>query len=601
MTPVIEVTGLTARTGTHRLVDGVDLTVPPGRVTALVGPSGSGKTTTALALLGEAEPGVQLGGTVRVAGRTVVDEDGVTAEAEQVRGGTVAYMPQHPGSALNPARRTGAVLTELARLHQAEPGASRAQRRAAATGQATEALRQAQLPAERGTLRRFAHQFSGGQRQRVALAQVLACDPQVLILDEPGTGLDTVTRMGLARELAALARTGPGILLLSHDHDMVRVLADHVYLLEGGRVTSEGLAETVLPRRTVPVPGARKPVLGKGDEPDAAADGAGPRTGTPPSSSASAEADGSTDSADVAELSDAGDADTASSERSAPSNLSTVPDSAATPATAAATAGLEVRDLNAWLRRGGRSARGDVLRSVSLSLPPGGCTGVAGRSGSGKTTLARCIAGLHERARGDVLLDGETLPVLRRRSQQQKRRVQYVWQEVRGSFDERRTVLDQVARTGIRLRDLAPDAAAAEASGLLDRLGISQAMAGRYPGELSGGELQRAAFARALLAAPDVLVCDEVTTALDSDTTERILTEVARLRESEGTAILWIGHDLSLLRTVADQLVVLEDGAVAEAGDCRALLGNPQSPATRLLLNAEDMTPEPDGELPATV
>ena len=518
--PPVEAVGLTARAGDGRvLVDGVDLVLSAGRITALVGPSGSGKTTTALALLGEAAEGVRLSGRVRVDGTEVVDADGVTAAAHAVRGGTVAYLPQHPGTALNPARRTGPVLTELAALHAPPPagrdrGRGRNLGRAAARVRAREALEQAQLPGDRATARRFPHQFSGGQQQRVALAQVLACGPRAILLDEPGTGLDTVTKAALVRELARLARTGPAVLLLSHDHGLVRALAEEAVLLEDGRVTARGTPDAVLP----PLPAPRLPLPAR--------DGNGP-AGAPV---------------------------------------------------------LEARGLTAWLRRRGHD---DVLRDVSLQLRPGECLGVAGRSGSGKTTLARCLAGLHERRGGVVLLDGTPLPVLRRRDATQKRRVQYVWQEVHGSFDPRRPVLDQVARTAVRLCGLTPVQARERAAALLDELGVPSATAGRLPDGLSGGELQRAAFARAALAGPDVLVCDEVTSALDAEAAGRIVARVASMRREHGTAVLWIGHDLRLLRRVADRILVLDEGRAVDTGECARTLARPGADATRRLLEAE--------------
>ncbi|GAA2067395.1 ABC transporter ATP-binding protein [Streptomyces albiaxialis] len=537
--PLIEARGLTARTADGTvLVDGVGLALLPGRVTALVGPSGSGKTTTALALLGEAGEGVRLSGRVRVDGTEVVGADGATTGAHRVRGGTVAYLPQAPGSALNPARRTGSVLAELAALHalsadgrsgqpgqsgpSGPPARSWRRRRAAARERAREALLQAQLPGDRATLRRFPHQFSGGQQQRVALAQALACGPRALVLDEPGTGLDTVTKAALTRELARLAGTGLALLLLSHDHAMVRALADEAVLLEGGRVTARGTPDAVLP----PLPTPRRPA-----RPD-------PAEGESPSR----------------------------------------------------TPLFEARGLTAWLRRRGHD---DVLHDVSLHLRPGECLGVAGRSGSGKTTLARCLAGLHERRHGDVLLDGEPLPVLRRRDATGKRRVQYVWQEVHGSFDPRRPVLDQVARTAVRLRGLAPGPARERAAALLGELGVQETTAGRLPDGLSGGELQRAAFARAALAGPDVLVCDEITSALDAEVAERILARVERMRREQGTAVLWIGHDLRLLRRAADRILVLDEGRVVETGECAEVLARPDAEATRRLLEAERPGGEP--------
>lgn len=495
----VVVSGLTATAGDGVLVDDVSFEVSPGRITALVGASGSGKTTSALALLGEAGPGVALRGSVVVGGVKVVDTNGPTAAAAQVLGRVVAYMPQHPGSALNPARRIGAGLSELARLHG---------------GDVAEAMRAAQLPGDRPVLKRFPHQFSGGQRQRIALAQALVCGPKVLVLDEPSTGLDSVTRLQLVGELAELAERGLGILLLSHDLDLVRALADHVVVLASGKVQRSGPATTVLPPHEALDPSWARPSL----EPVLAA-----------------------------------------------------------------------HDLRAALRRRGKSP---VLQGINLELARGDCLGIVGRSGSGKTTLARCLAGLHERYAGRLTLSGEPLPVLRKRTPEQVRRVQYVWQEVRGSFDDRRPVLDQVARTAIRLRGLSVADARAEAVDLLAQLGVAESIAVRTAGLLSGGELQRSALARALLAEPEVLICDEITTALDEEGTRKVLDVLGR-RKADGMALLWISHDLGLVATVADHLLVLADGRVVERGDPDTVLAEPADAETRRLLEATLVGREP--------
>ncbi|MGV9451629.1 ABC transporter ATP-binding protein [Streptomyces sp. NPDC003635] len=509
MTALVTVRGLTARAGDTALLDSVDFELHEGHVTALVGPSGSGKTTAALALLGEAGPGVRLSGRVTVGSVTAVDDDGVTRDAAALLGRVIAYMLQHPGSALNPARRTGAVLSELARLHH--PGTP-------PTALVSRALQAAQLPSGGDVERRFPHQFSGGQRQRVALAQTLVCRPRALVLDEPSTGLDTVARMRLAAELAELAREGLAILLLSHDHDLVRALADQVVVLRQGYVLASGTPDEALPTRPAVTTATRHT----------------PRA----------------------------------------------PDA---PGRAPV---LEVRSLSAHLHSRGR---GPVLHAIDFHLPAGACLGVAGLSGSGKTTLARCVAGLHERRRGEVLLDGTALPALRRRTREQKRRVQYVWQEVRSSFDERRTVVEQVARGAVRLRGTAPGAARAEAYGLLDRLGLDGQVVDRRPGGLSGGELQRAALARATIARPDVLICDEITTALDPAATAAVLAELARLRAEYGTALLWVSHDLELLAAVAHHILVLDDGRIVETGAPEQVLREPRAPLTRRLVRAMDL------------
>ena len=490
MNPLVEVRGLSAVAGTAVLVDGIDFEIWPGQVTALVGASGSGKTTSALALLGEHGEGVQLAGEVEVDGVSVLGSQSV-----EVRGRVVAYMPQHPGSALNPARRIGAVLQELSKLHNPREDV------------VPEALRAAQLGDDRGTQRRFPHQFSGGQRQRVALAQALVCRPKVLVLDEPSTGLDSITRLQLVAELSELAEQGLGILLLSHDLDLVRALAQYVVVLEAGRVIAAGGTD-VLPAAT---------------------------------------------------------------------QISSRPGT-----TGAATPLLQAMNLSASLRTRGRDP---ILQEVDLAVPPGGCVGVVGRSGSGKTTLARSLAGLHERRTGRIILSGQELPVLRKRSPEQMRRVQYVWQEVRGSFDERRRVDDQVARTAERLRGLTQSQARAEAVATLARLGVSAMVAARPPSQLSGGELQRAALSRALLAHPDVLICDEITTALDDHGAALVVELLTELKQA-GTALIWISHDLGLVAAVADHVLVLDAGLVVEEGPPAIVMAKPTHETTRRLVRA---------------
>jgi peptide/nickel transport system ATP-binding protein len=444
---------------------------------------------------------------VVVEGVTVVDGNGVTAAATDLKGWVVAYMPQHPGSALNPARRVGATLRELERLHH--PGQAVVQ----------EALRGAQVPGDRATLRRFPHQFSGGQRQRVALAQALTCRPKVLVLDEPSTGLDSITRLQLAGELKELAAAGLGILLLSHDLGLVRELATHVVVLNAGQVIAAGGTEVLPPSWEPQQMGTTQP-------------------GQPL---------------------------------------------------------LQAMNLSASIRPRGRI---QVLHGIDLAVESGRSIGIVGRSGSGKTTLARCLAGLHERSTGQLRLDGEELPVLRKRTREQNRRVQYVWQEVRGSFDERRPVDQQVARTAQRLRGLTQDRAHAEAVATLARLGVSAITAARPPSRLSGGELQRAALARAVLAEPDVLICDEITTALDDAGTALVVDLLTELK-NRGTALVWIGHDLGLVAAVTDHVLVIEDGRIVEQGPPATVMTEPHHELTRRLVSAARLgRPEAPPELP---
>jgi peptide/nickel transport system ATP-binding protein len=241
---------------------------------------------------------------------------------------------------------------------------------------------------------------------------------------------------------------------------------------------------------------------------------------------------------------------------------------------------LEVRDLTAVHDR-----RTTVLRVPRLALRPGECLAVVGRSGSGKTTLARCLAGLHRDHDGEILLDGTPLPrSLRHRNRDRLAAVQYVFQDARAAFDEHRPVLQQVARTAVRLRGTGERAATDEASATLDRLGLAADLTRRRPGELSGGELQRAALARALLARPRVLICDEVTSGLDTVTRRGILDVLAGLvAEGDDLSLVLITHDLDTAR-LAHRIAVLEAGELVEQGAAQRILTQPRHPFTISLM-----------------
>ncbi|WP_117210391.1 ABC transporter ATP-binding protein [Allorhizocola rhizosphaerae] len=466
---MIEVRQLCAYAGETALVREVSFTVGPGRVLALIGESGSGKTTIGLALLGEARPGVRLTGTARVAGR-------------------IGYVQQNPAAALNPARRVGAVLREFARA------AGRPARDAVA-----QALDSARIPLTWRELRRYPHQFSGGQQQRLVLAEALAGGPSALMLDEPTTGLDPLTRDAVIGEIAALARRGLAIVIATHDLGAARRLADDVVVLRDGQVCESGPAARVL---HAPSHAYTRQLLAAEQHPRAGG------------------------------------------------------------SLAAAEPVLEVEGLTAGYRQ-------PVIQDISFAVPGGSRLAVVGASGSGKTTLARCLAGLHEPAAGTIRLRGERLAAhLGGRSLAQRRAIQYVFQDARAAFDPRRTVRDQVARTAIRLRGMASDEARAHADATLGRLGVGSDTASRMPAGLSGGELQRAALARALLAEPEVLVCDEVTSALDTVTRNA---SVALLAGLPGTLVL-ITHDLGLVSAVADTVAVVADGRLTRYGPVDAVL-----------------------------
>ncbi|MFF7309295.1 ATP-binding cassette domain-containing protein [Streptomyces sp. NPDC008137] len=527
---VAEIRDLRVEIAGRAIVDGVDLRVVPGRVTALVGASGSGKTTTGLALLGEYPPGARVTGEVRRSGD-----------------GPVGYVPQHPAAVLNPARRVSALLDDIARAQVRH--LPRAQRATAARERVREALAAAQLPDPEALLRRHPHQLSGGQQQRVVLAQALLLGARVIVADEPTTGQDALTKRGIAGRLTAVAARGIAVVLLSHDLDVVRALADEVLVLRAGRVVESGPAQRLwhAPRHAWTRRLLAEHVPALADE--AGADSAQNRRPAPPQPDRPARAPAGEDA----------------------------PAPARHPV-------LRVSHLTARHREGARGGSTTVLRTPHLDLHSGECLAVVGRSGSGKTTLARCLAGLHRDHDGEILLDGTALPrSLRRRSRAQLAAVQYVFQDARAAFDEHRPVLAQVARTAVRLRGADEQTATDEALTTLASLGLPDGTVRRSPGELSGGELQRAALARALLARPRVLVCDEITSGLDTVTRRGILDLLTALvRDRDDLALVLITHDLDTA-ALAHRIAVLDGGELVEQGPARRVLTEPRHPFTAAL------------------
>ncbi len=402
-------------------------------------------------------------------------------------------------------------------------------------------------------MRRFPHQLSGGQQQRVVLAQALLLGARVIVADEPTTGQDALTKRRIVAELERMVRQGIALVLLSHDLDVVRALADEVVVLREGRVVESGPAGRIL---LAPEHPWTRELLAAGPE---VPEPRSPGPGEP-----------------------------------GPGGQGTAKGDAPAP-------GLQLRIAAARYRgRSGsrpdapsadRSARrGSVvaLRDVSLDVAPGSCLAVVGRSGSGKTTLGRCAAGLHRDWDGAVTLDGESLPrSVRDRSADRIAALQYVFQDARAAFDEHRTVLAQTARTAVRLRGVPGARAREEARAAFTRVG-SVGGAGRAAARPA--VRRRAATCgtcRALLARPRVLVCDEITSGLDAASRRGIVELLGELlRERTGTGLVLITHDLDTAAALADRIAVLDGGEVVEAGPAARVLTAPTHPFTASLVAA---------------
>jgi peptide/nickel transport system ATP-binding protein len=574
--------------GGEPVVEDVSLQVEPGSILGLVGESGSGKTTTALALLGYARPGARVvEGTVEVAGERLSGR--TELEARALRGRVVSYVPQDPANALNPALRIGRAVEDMLDAH------------AAATAEGTtvaSALAGVHLQADEAFRRRYPHQLSGGQQQRVAIAMALVCEPPVVVLDEPTTGLDVVTQARVLEEIDRLRRErGIAMVYVTHDLAVVAQVADRIAVMYAGRVVEEGPAEAVLtaprhpytrglvasipshaaPRRLQSMPGV---AVGVGERP----------AGCPFAPRCAQRVDRCDEELPPLDAVEPGRLVRCFEWRRTPP-LESGEALASRGSVEAGSPLLAVEGLRAEYGRGGSAFV--AADRVSFALARGECLALVGESGSGKTTIARCVAGLHQPAAGRISLDGgELAGRARRRTAEARRRIQIVFQNPYDSLNPRHRGVDSIAWPARQLRGLSRAEARAEAAELLERVRLPARLARRFPGELSGGERQRVAIARALAAKPDVLVCDEITSALDVSVQAAVLEVLAELRAGLGLSLLFITHDLGVVASVADRVIVLDRGTVCEEGPVVEILTRPAHEYTRRLIESAPALPE---------
>ncbi|MFJ1745377.1 dipeptide ABC transporter ATP-binding protein [Streptomyces sp. NPDC088116] len=527
------------------VVHDIGLDVLPGQTLALVGESGSGKSTVAATLLGHLRHGSRLtGGTVRVEGKDVFALS--ARELRKLRGGTVAMIAQNAGHSLTPSMRVGKQIAEALRDEQALNPAA-----------VTDLLEQVRLPRPAELARRYPHELSGGQQQRVAIAMALAARPKVLVLDEPTTGLDVVTQRGVLDLIGALrAELGLAALLVSHDLGVVARMADHVTVLRAGR-----MVESAATRRLFAEP-------------------AEPYTRRLLSS--------------VPRLTDHG--------------LAVVGDDgtreirprAVLPADAAKV--VDVRDVT--IDYGAERA----VHGVSFQVRRGEILALVGESGSGKSTLAWSLAGLRAPSGGTMTHGagreagsgvgheavGDLAGPSRKRSPALRRKIQLVFQNADTSLNPRRSVGDAVRRP-LRFFGTATTRAeaAARARRLIQDVRLDPDLADRLPAQLSGGQRQRIGIARALAGEPDVLIADEITTALDVSVQADVLRLLDDLRRERRLACLFISHDLAVVRGIADRVIVLRNGVVVEEGRTDAVFSAPAHPYTRQLMAAA-LEPDPE-------
>ncbi|MEM5313084.1 ABC transporter ATP-binding protein [Paraburkholderia sp. JHI869] len=556
MSELLEVRDLRVNFGAHEAVRGVSFDIAAGETLALVGESGSGKSATALSLMQLVpEPG-RVTGSVRFEGRELL---GLPPKAvRELRGSQISMIFQEPMTSLNPVLCVGAQVVETLRQHEAL-----SQR--AARARAVELLDLVRIPEPQRRFDDYPHELSGGQRQRVMIAMAVACRPRLLIADEPTTALDVTIQARILELLDALRRElSMSLLLITHDLGVVADHADRVAVMLAGRKVEDARTLDLFahPRHAY-TQGLLSASLNLADDLHY-------RSWTLPEIRNTATADRAAEEGGFVVV-----------PRKAPERA------AAGTQEADAAPLLAVRDLRvAYPQRNGAPVL-HAVDGVSFEIARGETVGLVGESGCGKSTLSRAIMRLVPVANGSIALDGTDLVPLRERAlRPMRRKVQMVFQDPYASLNPRRTVGD-ILETVLAVNGVG-DAAArrARVCTALERVGLPAAALARFPHEFSGGQRQRIGIARALVLEPALLICDEPVSALDVSIQAQILNLLVELKRELGLSMLFISHDLSVVRYIADRVHVMQQGKIVESGDHQDIWRAPRHPYTRTLLAA---------------
>ncbi|MFH8739395.1 dipeptide ABC transporter ATP-binding protein [Streptomyces sp. NPDC017964] len=582
--PVLDIRGLAVeyrgREGGVTTVNDFSLAATRGVIYGVVGESGSGKSTVGLAGLGWASPTLN-----RLAGRSAVLGDEILdlspRHLRRVWGRHVGYVPQEVGGALHPSFRIRRQFRESLRINR---GVGKAE----ADTRAIELLQGAGVPEPQAALKRYPHEFSGGQLQRIAIALALAPRPDLLVLDEPTTALDVTTQRIVVDALRKLATDEQvAVLFISHDIALLGEYADELVVMYAGEIVEQGPAASVLSRPRHPYTRALVDAVPSPGRPGLPASIPGLPPGrvvegscafAPRCSHAAPRC-----TEEKPDLREVAVAQLARCCRATELSLDTATQSEDQTQRVPGEVTLSARDIvvDYGVHRSGVRA----VDKVSLTLKQGNLTALVGESGSGKSSLGHVIAGLHRPTSGSIEFDGVALPAdPLRRTKSQRRRIQLVFQSTSGSLNPRRRVGDHLNHVAACFLEPARRQAAVEE--ILDSVQLSNQLLNRYPSELSGGQKQRVAIASAFLADPAVVVCDEITSGQDVSVQAAILETVARMQATHNTAVLFISHDLGVVRAMADDLYVMRGGVVVEEGRTADIFANPQHEYTRALLAA---------------
>ena len=542
MPPVLEISNYTldyaTPRGVNRALDAVDLAIGRGEALGLVGESGSGKTSLAWAILrylpGNAR---EPGGSIRLAGEDLMTKS--PAQIAAIRGRRIGMVFQDPGTSLNPTLPLGEQLAEVLVRHRALT-----RRQAWVEGEAMLARVGLKQPAQ--MMRRYPHEASGGEKQRVVIATAFACAPECILFDEPTTALDVVTARQILDLFAELqAETSVASLYISHDLALVSQVAHRVAVIHRGRIVEQGTAQEIF---TNPQDNYTKRLIAAVPNPNHRRSGAAPvASGTPL---------------------------------------------------------VEARSVSVHYGRTSRIARlmGRTRervvgnRAVSLSVDPGEIVGVVGESGSGKSTLAKALTGLNPFT-GEIRFDGRRIGSAADMDSAYRRNVQIIFQHPDASLNPRQRIGEILSRP-LALYGGQDGAREAAIARLLEQVSLPADYARRHPHELSGGEKQRVAIARAFASNPRLVICDEITSALDVSVQASVIELLLDLQRRHGTAYLFITHDINLVRQIAHRIAVMYRGDLVELLDIDALNAGPRHAYTRTLIEA---VPQPVGTTPGLI
>ncbi|MDR5856616.1 ABC transporter ATP-binding protein [Caballeronia sp. LZ062] len=549
---LLEVRDLRVRFGAQQAVRGIDLDIAQGETLALVGESGCGKSATALSLMRLVPaPGI-VTGSVRFAGRELLTL--APREMRDIRGSQISMIFQEPMTSLNPVLSIGAQIAETLRQHEAlsKPAALR---------RAVELLDLVHVPEPQRRVSDYPHELSGGQRQRVMIAMAVACRPRLLIADEPTTALDVTIQARILELLDELKRElSMSLLLITHDLGVVAQHADRVAVMLAGQKVEEARVPALF---GAPAHAYTRGLLG-----------------------ASLNLSGDIHYRDwtLPEIRHGEAEDGDASFKVTPLAPRTF--DAATPAADAPLLSVNALTVDYAHRHGKGTLR--AVDGVSFDIAPGETVGLVGESGCGKSTLSRAILRLTPVTGGSIRLQGTDLvPLTERALRPHRRRVQMVFQDPYASLNPRRTV-GEILDTVMAVNGVGGDVRTrrARASAMLDRVGLPAAALNRYPHEFSGGQRQRIGIARALVLEPALVICDEPVSALDVSIQAQILNLLVELKRDLGLAYLFISHDLSVVRYIADRVHVMHGGRIVESGDHRDIWRAPRHAYTRALLDA---------------